>query len=82
MLKPHTKVVNGQFTSSWALGWQIQNNGLFNHGGDNNGFHCHSIASRESKSAFIIMTNGERGAELIFKIFESGALNRLFPANA
>jgi CubicO group peptidase (beta-lactamase class C family) len=81
MLKPHTKVVTGKFTSSWALGWQIQDNGLFNHGGDNNGFHCHSIASRQSKSAFVIMTNGERGAELIFKIFESGILNRLFPAN-
>jgi hypothetical protein len=81
MLKPHARVVNGPCTSSWALGWQIQDNGLFNHGGDNTGFHCHSIASRESKSAFIIMTNGDRGAALISQIFESKILAPLFPAN-
>lgn len=82
MLKPHVKVVNGQFTSSWALGWQIQDNGLFNHGGDNTGFHCHSIGSRESKSAFIVMTNGDRGAALILDIFTSKILERIFPVKA
>lgn len=82
MLKPHAKVVNGPYTSSWALGWQIQDNGLFNHGGDNKGFHCHAIASRESKSAFVIMTNGDRGAELILQIFQSNILEGLFPGNA
>jgi CubicO group peptidase (beta-lactamase class C family) len=82
MLRRHTKVVQGPYTSSWGLGWQIQDNGLFNHGGDNRGFHCHSIASRESKSAFVIMTNGDKGAELIMKVFESTILERFFTANA
>jgi len=82
MLRRHTKVVQGPNTSSWGLGWQIQDNGLFNHGGDNRGSHCHSIASRESKSAFVIMTNGDRGAELIGKVFESTILERFFTANA
>lgn len=80
MLKPQIKVVNDRFTSSWALGWQIQENGLFNHGGDNSGFHCHSIARRETKSALIIMTNGDRGAELIREVFTSNILQPLFPA--
>ena len=82
MLRRHTKVVQGPYTSSWGLGWQIQDNGLFNHGGDNRGFHCHSIASRESKSAFVIMTNGDKGAELIIRVFESKILDRFFTANA
>ena len=82
MLRRHTEDVQGPYTSSWGLGWQIQDNGLFNHGGDNRGFHCHSIASRESKSAFVIMTNGDKGAELIMKIFESTILERFFTANA
>ena len=81
MLRPHTKVVCGAFTSSWALGWQIQDNGLFNHGGDNKGFHCHAIGSRESKSGFVIMTNGDQGDEMITKIFTSGILDPLFPSN-
>ncbi len=82
MLRRHTKVVQGPYTSSWGLGWQIQDNGLFNHGGDNRGFHCHSIASRESKSALVIMTNGDRGAQLIAKLFESTILDRFFTAHA
>ena len=81
MLRRHTEVVQGPYTSSWGLGWQIQDNGLFNHGGDNRGFHCHSIASRESNSAFVIMTNGDKGAELILKVFESTILERFFTAN-
>jgi CubicO group peptidase (beta-lactamase class C family) len=82
MLRRHIKVVQGPYLSSWGLGWQIQENGLFNHGGDNRGFHCHSIASRESKSGFVIMTNGDKGAELIMKVFESTVLERFFTANA
>jgi CubicO group peptidase (beta-lactamase class C family) len=82
MLRPQTKVVYQNFTSSWGLGWQIQDNGLFNHGGDNDGFHCHAIASRQSKSGFIIMTNGDDGGALIQKLFASGILKRFFPLNA
>jgi CubicO group peptidase (beta-lactamase class C family) len=81
MLRPQIKVVYQGFTSSWGLGWQIQDNGLFNHGGDNQGFHCHAIASRKSKSGFVIMTNADSGALLIQKLFGSGILKRFFPEN-
>lgn len=75
MLRPHVKVVNGAFTSSWALGWQVQDNGLINHGGDNKGFHSHALANPKSKSGFVVMTNGDRGPELIQKLFVLPELN-------
>ena len=78
MLRPHVKVVTGPFTSSWALGWQIQDNGLINHGGDNRGFHSHAIASPKTKSAFVVMTNGERGPELIQQLFARPPLEDFF----
>jgi CubicO group peptidase (beta-lactamase class C family) len=81
MLRPKIKVAYHGFSSSWGLGWQIQDNGLFNHGGDNQGFHCHAIASRTSKSGFVIMTNSESGALLIQRLFGSGILKRFFPQN-
>jgi CubicO group peptidase (beta-lactamase class C family) len=69
MLRPHVKVDNGGYTSSWALGWQVQDNGLINHGGDNRGFHCHAIASPKTNSGFVVMTNGDNGPEIIQKLF-------------
>jgi CubicO group peptidase (beta-lactamase class C family) len=82
MLRPHVKVVNGPYTSSWALGWQIQDNGLINHGGDNKGFHSHAIASRKTKSGFVVMTNGDNGPRLIQKLFTEPALDRFFGTSA
>jgi hypothetical protein len=78
MLRPHVKVVNGAFTSSWGLGWQIQDNGLINHGGDNKGFHCHAIASRKTRSGFVVMTNGDNGPQIIQKLFAFPTLDRFF----
>jgi CubicO group peptidase (beta-lactamase class C family) len=67
MLRPQVKT-NDEFSSSWALGWQVQQSGVINHGGDNTGFHAHAIASAENRSGFVIMTNGERGGSLIVKL--------------
>jgi len=78
MLRPHVKVVNGPHTSSWGLGWQIQDKGLINHGGDNKGFHCHAIASPKTKSGFVVMTNGDGGPKLIQQVFELPALDALW----
>ena len=78
MLRPHVKVVNGPYTSSWALGWQIQDNGLINHGGDNKGFHCHAIASPKTKSGFVVMTNGDNGPKIIQQLFALPALDPFF----
>jgi CubicO group peptidase (beta-lactamase class C family) len=78
MLRPHVKVVNGPYTSSWGLGWQIQDNGLINHGGDNKGFHCHAIASPKTKSGFVVMTNGDNGPKVIQHLFTLPALDLFF----
>ena len=78
MLRPHVKVVNGPYTSSWALGWQIQDNGLINHGGDSKGFHCHALASRKTRSGFVVMTNGDNGPQIIQKLFTLTALDPFF----
>jgi CubicO group peptidase (beta-lactamase class C family) len=67
MLRPHVKT-NDEFSSSWALGWQVQQSGVINHGGDNTGFHAHAVASAENRSGFVIMTNGDRGGSLIAKV--------------
>ena len=78
MLRAHVRVVNGPFTSSWGLGWQIQDNGLINHGGDNNGFHCHAIASPETRSGFVVMTNGDNGPKVIQQLFGLPAVDPFF----
>jgi hypothetical protein len=78
MLRPHVKVVNGPYTSSWALGWQVQDNGLINHGGDNKGFHCHAIASPKTRSGFVVMTNGDNGPQIIQKLFTEPTLDSFF----
>lgn len=67
MLRPQIKT-NDEFGSSWALGWQVQQSGVINHGGDNTGFHAHAVASIENRSGFVIMTNGDRGGSLITKV--------------
>jgi CubicO group peptidase (beta-lactamase class C family) len=61
MLRPQVKIEGGQYPASWALGWQIFHNkgrDFFYHGGDNAGFHCCAVASREGRFGFIAMTNG------------------------
>jgi CubicO group peptidase (beta-lactamase class C family) len=78
MLRPHVKVVNDSYTSAWGLGWQIQDNGLINHGGDNKGFHCHAIASPKGKSGFVVMTNGDGGPKIIRQLFTLPAFASFF----
>ncbi len=82
MLRPQVKVVeNDEYSISWALGWRLahtKNDDVINHGGDNKGFHCFSEASVERKSGFVIMTNGENGAELLKKLAPAVA-RRLHP---
>jgi len=76
MLRPQVKT-NDEFASSWALGWQVQQSGVINHGGDNTGFHAHALASVENGSGFVIMTNGERGGSLIAKVLTGELLRRI-----
>jgi len=76
MLRPQVKT-NDEFSSSWALGWQVQQSGVINHGGDNTGFHAHAVASVENRSGFVIMTNGDRGGSLIASILTGEILRRV-----
>jgi CubicO group peptidase (beta-lactamase class C family) len=68
MLRPQVKTDAYLYKSSWGLGWQIrhaENGDIIGHGGDNEGFHAACGASVARKSAYVVMTNGENGWELI-----------------
>lgn len=70
MLRPHVKV-EGQYPSSWVLGWQIfhdPNRDFIYHGGDNDGFHCGALASAEGRCGYVVMTNGHNGPEVLRKL--------------
>jgi CubicO group peptidase (beta-lactamase class C family) len=76
MLRPQVKV-DDKYSSSWALGWQIQGSERRNfimHGGDNKGFHSFAAASVDGKSGYIAMTNGDNGSEVLKKVM-AGWLN-------
>jgi len=68
MIRPHVKVDD---SSAWALGWQIRhqkNGNLLSHGGSNPGFKSFVLASTERKSAYVILTNGDNGGDVIGKL--------------
>jgi CubicO group peptidase (beta-lactamase class C family) len=70
MLRPHVKL-EGQYPSSWALGWQIfhnPNRDFIYHGGDNAGFHCGAIASVAGRCGYVVMTNGDDGPDVLKKL--------------
>ncbi|MDF2773240.1 MAG: serine hydrolase [Geminicoccaceae bacterium] len=83
MLRSHVKIESNQYPASWALGWQIfHNNGrdFIYHGGDNEGFHCASVASVEGRSGLVVMTNGEAGTSVLRNIILSDRVQRFLAA--
>jgi len=77
MLRPQVKVSE---SSSWGLGWGIQQNGdVITHGGNNPGFQALIAASRKRKSGFVIMTNSNNGFKLFRKLVPSEAMQRFLP---
>lgn len=76
MLRPQVSVGDG-YGTQWALGWRIPRQGIIAHGGDNVGFHCWALASTITRSGFVIMTNGERGGEMLLPLLTDEHLNRL-----
>jgi CubicO group peptidase (beta-lactamase class C family) len=76
MLRPQI-AVGDAYGTEWALGWRIPRQGIIAHGGDNIGFHCWAVASTISKSGFVIMTNGDRGDEMLLPLLSDEHLNRL-----
>lgn len=76
MVRPQVKVTD---SSSWALGWQIEhkeNGDVISHGGENPGSRAFVAASARRKSAFVIMTNGDNGFEVVKKVVLSEAMQR------
>jgi CubicO group peptidase (beta-lactamase class C family) len=80
MLRPQIK--GGQSPESWrALGWEVvqtDTEDILLHGGNTSGFHAFAAASRTRKTGYMIMTNGDGGANLILKlILGDTTLNQL-----
>jgi CubicO group peptidase (beta-lactamase class C family) len=68
MLKPHIDVP-APIKESWALGWQIwhlDQGDVVAHGGDDEGWHSLAMLSTVRKTGFVLLTNGENGATMIF----------------
>jgi CubicO group peptidase (beta-lactamase class C family) len=81
MVRPQVKITD---TLSWGLGWAIEprnvGGNIISHSGDNPGFKALTAASRERKSGFIIMTNGDRGFDdIIMKVVMSEPMQRFLP---
>lgn len=86
MIRPLVRVPDGQrgsawaLGSSWGLGWQLFDTAsgpVVAHGGDSPGFHNFAAASIAHKSAFVVMTNGEGGKQVIEQLIAPDSLNRL-----
>jgi CubicO group peptidase (beta-lactamase class C family) len=79
MLRPQVKLSDA-YADSWALGWGIQSTArgtVITHGGDSNGFHSIAVASVKRKSGFVIMTNGDNGAELLKRLLLEPLMSRI-----
>jgi CubicO group peptidase (beta-lactamase class C family) len=81
MVRPVIPVSEQPLRSSWALGWQVlhlADGPVVAHGGDNAGFHSFAAVSRERRSGFIVMTNGDGGVKVIERLlYTPGMLGRL-----
>jgi CubicO group peptidase (beta-lactamase class C family) len=81
MLRPHVKVTD---MLSWGLGWAISarpdGGTIISHSGDNPGFKTMTAASLRDRSAFIIVTNGDRGFDdVIVPVLRSAAMREFVP---
>ncbi len=85
MFRPQIKVQEGSINStenhsgslsnsvSWGLGWGIQSTergDSFWHWGDNQGFKCYILGSKNRKDAIIIFTNSSNGLILISEVIK------------
>jgi CubicO group peptidase (beta-lactamase class C family) len=64
------RMVQRQF-DRYGLGFMVTGEGAearFSHGGSNEGFRCHMVAYRDTGSGVVIMTNSDRGGEIMQEI--------------
>ena len=81
MLRPQVKLTD---TLSWGLGWAIEQHpgmgDIISHSGDNPGFKTMTAASAHRRSAFIILTNGDRGFdEVIRPVLRTAPMREFLP---
>jgi CubicO group peptidase (beta-lactamase class C family) len=81
MTRPQIKVFG---SVSWGLGWAIEQHpgmgDILNHSGDNPGFKTMTAASMRRRSAFIIVTNGDRGFDdVITPVLRSAPMREFLP---
>jgi CubicO group peptidase (beta-lactamase class C family) len=81
MLRPQVKITDAL---SWGLGWAIEQHpgmgDIISHSGDNPGFKTMTGASVHRRSAFIIVTNGDRGFDdVITPLLRSSPMREFLP---
>ena len=79
MIAPQIKIKDWM---SWALGWQVQHGetgDILTHGGDNPGYKALTAASISKKSGFVILTNSDRGFEVIKNVVSSAGMRQFLP---
>jgi CubicO group peptidase (beta-lactamase class C family) len=81
MLRPQVKITD---TLSWGLGWAIERHpgmgDIISHSGDNPGFKTMTGASVRRRSAFIIVTNSDRGFDdVITPLLRSSPMREFLP---
>ncbi len=83
MVRPQVKVTD---TLWWGLGWAIERHpgmgDILSHSGDNPGFKAMTGASLRRRSAFIIVTNGDRGFEDVIRpVLRSAPMREFLPVS-
>lgn len=81
MLRPQVKLTDILW---WGLGWTIEQHpgmgNIITHSGDNPGFKTMTAASVRRRSAFIIVTNGDRGFDnIIMPVLRSSPMREFLP---
>jgi CubicO group peptidase (beta-lactamase class C family) len=69
MLTAQIKAADSPIKMSWGLGWQLwhlEQGQVIAHGGDDEGWHSQAAFSPDTRSGFVIMTNGEGGLQMIW----------------
>ena len=80
MLRPQIAVPESPIPTEWALGWQVwrlEKGQAIAHGGDDSGFHSLSAFFPARRSGFVVLTNGDGGADLIWKRLLLDLVSRL-----
>ena len=79
MIRPQVKVTGSM---SWALGWQVQHKAtgdVLSHGGDNPGFKALTAASIDKRRGFVILTNSDRGFDVITRVVSTAGMQQFLP---